>query len=337
MTKAIIGELAEHDHHVRTPPRFALRTFWIAQRAIYRLSHGRMGLASPEAGRQFGMLSLATVGRRSGKARVAIVGYYEDGPNLVTVAMNGWGKAEPAWWLNLQANPEATVELVDGPRAVRARVASGDERERLWAKIVEYPGWGVDIDGLAARRPRPTAVVVLEPRGAAAEADAHRAHLPAPGAVASRALAAGSASSEHASGRGRHLRPRHLWLVPGLALALFASTQASQLAVGLVPLLLFGIVPDVPRFVWRRRPAMVMLYSALHQPALALGLLIATAVTGAAPFAYVGALAWLGHIVVGWAAGDRPRTAGARLTAASAAPTTGHLVLAPEAARATQG
>ena len=136
---------------------------------------------------------------------------------------------------------------------------------------------------------------------------------------------------------GVSLRPRHLWLVPGLALALFANTQASQLGVGLVPLLLFGIVPDVPRFVWRRRPAMVMLHSALHQPALALALLIATAVTGAAPFAYVGALAWLGHIVVGWATGDRPRSAGAPVTTAPAAPTPGHLVLAPEAARATQG
>ena len=40
-----------------------------------------------------------------------IVGYYEDGPNLVTMAMNGWGAAEPAWWLNLQTHPEAVVEL----------------------------------------------------------------------------------------------------------------------------------------------------------------------------------------------------------------------------------
>ena len=132
-------------------------------------------------------------------------------------------------------------------------------------------------------------------------------------------------------------RPRHLWLVPGLALALFASTQASQLGVGLVPLLLFGIVPDVPRFVWRRRPAMVMLHSVLHQPALALALWIATALTGAAPFAYVGALAWLGHIVVGWATGDRPRSAGAQVTTAPAALTPGHLMIAPEAVRATQG
>ncbi len=45
-----------------------------------------------------------------------IVGYYEDGANLVSMAMNGWGAAEPDWWLNLQANPEALVELAGGSR-----------------------------------------------------------------------------------------------------------------------------------------------------------------------------------------------------------------------------
>jgi deazaflavin-dependent oxidoreductase (nitroreductase family) len=110
------------------------------------------------------MMRLATVGRRSGKPRIAIVGYYEDGPNLVTLAMNGWGQSDPAWWLNLQANPETTVALADGPRAVRARAATGAERDRLWARFADFPGWGDDINGLAARRPEETAVVVLEPR-----------------------------------------------------------------------------------------------------------------------------------------------------------------------------
>lgn len=45
------------------------------------------------------------LGRRSGKPRVAIVGYFEDGGNLVTLAMNGWAEAEPAWWLNLPMQP----------------------------------------------------------------------------------------------------------------------------------------------------------------------------------------------------------------------------------------
>jgi deazaflavin-dependent oxidoreductase (nitroreductase family) len=109
-------------------------------------------------------MRLTTVGRRTGQRRLAMIGYYEDGPNLVTLAMNGWADDAPAWWLNLQASPETIVELPTGRRAVRARAASGHERERLWAKFSEFPGWGEDIAALAARRSRVTPVVVLEPR-----------------------------------------------------------------------------------------------------------------------------------------------------------------------------
>jgi hypothetical protein len=52
-----------------------------------------------------------------GQERSVIIAYVEDGANLVTLAMNGWADAEPAWWLNLQARPEASVTLVDGRRA----------------------------------------------------------------------------------------------------------------------------------------------------------------------------------------------------------------------------
>jgi deazaflavin-dependent oxidoreductase (nitroreductase family) len=147
----------------RTPPRPLIRTFWMLHRAAYRLTRGRFGLAQPTAGERFGFMRLKTVGRRSGKARVAIVGYYEDGANLVTLAMNGWADAEPAWWLNLQATPETTVELPAGTRAVRARAATEEERGRLWPRFSDYPGWGEDLDGLAARRSHQTAVVILEP------------------------------------------------------------------------------------------------------------------------------------------------------------------------------
>jgi deazaflavin-dependent oxidoreductase (nitroreductase family) len=148
----------------RTSARLFVRIAWRLHRALYRFSGGRIGLSRPKDGAKFGMLRLATVGRRSGQSRVAIVGYYEDGPNLVTMAMNGWGGSEPAWWLNLQAQPDTTVGLADGPRSVRARAATGAERERLWARFADFPGWGDDIDALATRRPAETAVVVLEPR-----------------------------------------------------------------------------------------------------------------------------------------------------------------------------
>ncbi len=148
-------------HHTspRLPPRWFIRTFWAGHRAVYRVTGGRVGLRRPKPDR-WGMLRLRSVGRRSGKERIAILGYYEDGPNLITLAMNGWGEAEPDWWLNLQAHPDATVELPDGPRAVRARVATGDERPRLWS---HWNDLGDDVDGYATRRSGETAVVVLEP------------------------------------------------------------------------------------------------------------------------------------------------------------------------------
>ena len=155
---------AAQEQPARPVARPLIRTFWALHRGLYRITGGRFGLSRPQAGKRFGMMRLTTVGRKSGQPRSAMVGYYEDGPNLVTMAMNGWGKADPAWWLNLQAQPETTVELPDGSRRVRARVAAGDERDRLWAKFRDYPGWGDNLDGLAAHRARQTAVVVLEPR-----------------------------------------------------------------------------------------------------------------------------------------------------------------------------
>src|SRR5918999_4163348 len=116
----------------RKPPRVLVRVFWVLHRAIYRLTRGRVGVWRPKAGTRFGTMRLATVGRRSGKRRFAMVGYYADGPNLVTLAMNGWGAPDPAWWLNLQASPDTIVDLSDGPRPVRARAATAAERERLW-------------------------------------------------------------------------------------------------------------------------------------------------------------------------------------------------------------
>jgi deazaflavin-dependent oxidoreductase (nitroreductase family) len=146
------------------PPRWFIVTAWHVHRAIVRTTRGRRGLwrARPD---KWGALRLTTTGRRSGEPRQVLVGYYEDGPNLVTMAMNGWGAAEPAWWLNLQANPDAVVEVAGepAPRPVRARAAAGEERERLWQRWRELDK---NLDEYAARRPHPTAVVVFEPRPA---------------------------------------------------------------------------------------------------------------------------------------------------------------------------
>jgi deazaflavin-dependent oxidoreductase (nitroreductase family) len=143
-------------------PRWLVRTIWILHRALFRFTRGRIGLR-PATSSQWGMLRLKTVGRQTGKARVAIVGYIEDGPNLVVPAMNGWAQPEPAWWLNLQTNHEATVELLGGPRKVTARAAIGEERSRLWKKFVEL-GSSAFTDASAALRSSETALVILEPR-----------------------------------------------------------------------------------------------------------------------------------------------------------------------------
>jgi F420H(2)-dependent quinone reductase len=144
----------------RLPPRWFVRLAWVIHRAIHRLTGGRIGLWRPKPNR-WGTMRVTTIGRRTGKERSAILGYYDDGPNLVTLAMNGWADDEPAWWLNLQSHPDASVVLADGIRAVRGRAAVGDERARLWARWQEM---GDDVDGYATLRSTETAVVILEPR-----------------------------------------------------------------------------------------------------------------------------------------------------------------------------
>lgn len=106
-------------------------------------------------------MRLNTVGRRTGTTRSVMVGYFEDGPNLVTMAMNGWGEGEPAWWLNVQAHPDIEVDLPDGPRSVTCRAAHGEERDRLWHRWREIDN---NLDEYAARRSTETAVVIMEPR-----------------------------------------------------------------------------------------------------------------------------------------------------------------------------
>jgi deazaflavin-dependent oxidoreductase (nitroreductase family) len=146
----------------RLPPRWFIRGAWRVHRAIVRMTGRRRGLWRPEDGRRgWGALRLTTTGRRTGQSRAVIVGYLVDGENVVTLAMNGWQPEEPAWWLNLQADPRATIQTKGGDEVpVTARAAEGEERERIWSRFREAdPG----LDGFAARRPGPTAVVVLTP------------------------------------------------------------------------------------------------------------------------------------------------------------------------------
>ncbi|MCP3856666.1 MAG: nitroreductase family deazaflavin-dependent oxidoreductase [Actinomycetia bacterium] len=144
----------------RLPPRWFIRFAWFTHRRLYRITGGRLGVWRPKPD-GWGTLRLTTIGRRTGQERSVMVGYFDDGPNLVTMAMNGWGEGEPAWWLNLQAHPDVEVDLADGSRLVTGREARGQERERLWSRWQEIDK---NLDAYAARRSMETAVVILEPR-----------------------------------------------------------------------------------------------------------------------------------------------------------------------------
>ena len=154
---------AASDRAPKTPPSWFVHTAWRVHRALHRLSGGRFLWTTADK-RGWGALRLTTTGRRSGQERSVILGYLDDGPSLVTLAMNGWEDGHPAWWLNLVAQPDAVVRLADqDPQPVRAREAVGEERDRLWQTWVAI---NPQLDAYAALRSTETPVVVLEPRGA---------------------------------------------------------------------------------------------------------------------------------------------------------------------------
>lgn len=148
----------------KTPPSWFIHTAWRVHRGLYRLSGGRF-LWAPGKKRQWGALRLTATGRKSGQERSVILSYFEYGGNLVALAMNGWEEGHPAWWRNLEAQPDAVVRLAGKqPQPVRARAAEGEERDRLWQHLLALDP---DLGAYAAQRSTETPVVVLEPRPAA--------------------------------------------------------------------------------------------------------------------------------------------------------------------------
>ena len=142
------------------PPAWFVHAAWRIHRALYRLSRGRF-LWTTTNKRGWGALLLTTTGRKSGRERDVIIGYLQDGPDLVAIAMNGWDESHPAWWLNLQADPTASIHLADQrPRLVKAREATGAERARLWQRWLDTDP---KLTAHATHRSTPTPVVVFEP------------------------------------------------------------------------------------------------------------------------------------------------------------------------------
>jgi deazaflavin-dependent oxidoreductase (nitroreductase family) len=153
----------DQDPSPKLPPAWFKHGFWHVHRALNKISGGRF-LWTPASKRGWGAMRLTAVGRKSGKERSVIVGYLEDGPNLVVMAMNGWDEGHPAWWRNVEAHPDVIIRLPgQEPRPAHAVEATGAERERLWQLWAEVDH---DLDGYAALRSTVTPMVVFEPRDA---------------------------------------------------------------------------------------------------------------------------------------------------------------------------
>lgn len=135
-----------------------LRRLAGAHTQVYRLTRGVIGHRVPGLPPN---LLLDHVGARSGVKRTVPLLYLEDGADLVLVASKGGYPRHPAWFHNLRAHPDTTVQVGARVRPVHARVATAAERERLWPRAVAlYPGYA----DYQARAEREIPLVILEPR-----------------------------------------------------------------------------------------------------------------------------------------------------------------------------
>jgi F420H(2)-dependent quinone reductase len=126
---------------------------------LYQRTGGRLGHSIP--GVRGKMLLLDHVGAKSGALRTSPLLYVPVGEDLVIVASKGGYPKNPAWYYNLEANPDTVVQIGTERRPVRARVARPEERERLWEMAVEaWPGY----EDYRSRTDREIPLVVLEPR-----------------------------------------------------------------------------------------------------------------------------------------------------------------------------
>jgi F420H(2)-dependent quinone reductase len=124
----------------------------------YRATGGLVGHRFPGLP---SMLLLDHVGARSGARRTSALLYIRDGKNLVIVASKGGNPRHPAWFHNLRAHPNATVQVGSERRAVRAHVAGAEERARLWPRVVKAYRFYADYQ---SRTGREIPLVILEPR-----------------------------------------------------------------------------------------------------------------------------------------------------------------------------
>ena len=143
--------------------RSMIRTLGRVHRTVVRMGGGRL------LGHVAGMpvLLLTTRGRRTGKLRTVPLTYLRDGVDLVVVGSFGGSDRAPAWWLNLEHDPRAAVQLDSVTIAISARTAAASERERLWPMVIGVnPGYG----RYQSRTRRQIPIVLLTPTDACSSA-----------------------------------------------------------------------------------------------------------------------------------------------------------------------
>ncbi len=138
------------------PASLALKLGSGAHAGVYRATGGKLfGRVGKSP-----ILLLNTVGRKTGRKRTSPLLYVMDGEDFVIIASKGGAPNHPAWYLNLKANPDATVEVGDREVRVRAEEVDSEEKVRLWQKMVEmYPAY----DAYQEKTEREIPLLVLRP------------------------------------------------------------------------------------------------------------------------------------------------------------------------------
>jgi deazaflavin-dependent oxidoreductase (nitroreductase family) len=139
------------------PKDLLAKVITTVHRTLYDISKGKVGgdlLKMP-------VLKITTIGRKSGERRTTMLtAAHEMGDSVVIVASYGGDDRHPAWYLNLVANPDVDVEMRDRRRSMRARVTTGDERDRIWSEIIRRH---TNYAGYQRRTTREIPVIVLDP------------------------------------------------------------------------------------------------------------------------------------------------------------------------------
>jgi deazaflavin-dependent oxidoreductase (nitroreductase family) len=142
------------------PSNFTMKALNVFHHTVLTLSFGKIGWKAAN----MPVLELTTTGRKSGEPRtVLLTSPLQLGDTIVVVASRGGDDHHPAWFVNLEANPNVVVALQGGPkRAMTARIASPDERAELWPKVTTDHA---NYAGYQAKTEREIPLVLLEPAG----------------------------------------------------------------------------------------------------------------------------------------------------------------------------